>query len=187
MAKPLEKNLTNVNIIGSEDNPVQIAYIRRVIGCENLSYDRPTIPVAPETETFNGMTINKLNNQFTHKTTTNYDANINVKTFYINGNGTNAGLRFPGGGVNGEFTNQLTSKGVINADRTGGHSLVAAESIQVQNSYYQQDNQGITNSENFVADLRWNGAVLEYRTGTIGTNGGIVTYLLVNPSWNPVP
>lgn len=187
MAKPLEKNLTNVNIIGSEDNPVQIAYIRRVIGCENLSYDRPTIPVTPETETFNGMTINTSNNQFTHKTTTNYDANLNIKTHYVNGNGTNAGLRFPGGGVNGEFTNQLTSKGVINADRTGGHSLVAAESIQVQNSYYVVNDQGVTVTVNFIADLRWNGAVLEYRQGTITTKGGITILLQVNPSWNPVP
>lgn len=182
-----KKDLRDVNTIGTDASPVDTIFVKRILGCENFSYKPPIITISPDDEIFQGMITDKTGNTFEFKTTTHHDANINLKTHYLNGNGTNAGLRFPGGGINGEFTNRLTVKGQINADRTGEHSLVAAESIRVEGSYYTGEDQGVTASEPFVADLRISGGVLQYRTGTIEIKGGNTIYLLSTPTWISVP
>lgn len=185
---PAKKNLFDIISIGTADSPVETLWVKRIVNCRNISYAPPVIPDFPETETFQGMTVDTGTNNFEFKTTTSHDANINMKTHYLSGNGTNAGLRFPGGGINGEFTNQLTVKGAINADKTGGHSLIAAESIRVEGSYYTGESQGITGTSPFVYDLRFGSlGGLEYRTGTISIKGGNTILLQLNPSWNPVP
>lgn len=182
-----KKNLRNVNTIGTDVTPVDTIYVKRIIGCENLSYKPPIITISPDLEIFQGMAVDKTDNEFTFKTTTAHDANINMKTHYLNGNGTNAGLRFPGGGVNGEFSNQLTVKGAINADRTGGHSLIAEESIRANGSYYAGADQGVTGSSPFINGLRFGVSGLEYQAGSITVKDGIVIGLIQGTSWSPVP
>lgn len=159
---PGKKDMININAIGSLDTPVQIMYVRRIVSCENISNDSPVIDLFPEKETFQGMTIDTTDNKFTFKEITTYQANIAMGTNYINGNGTNTGLNFPGGAGNAKITGTFQATGLVTINN--GMNITAGN-IQLNDNVISRDGSPLG-----IKIINVNGDVSMSRNLTLGNN-----------------
>jgi hypothetical protein len=129
MAAP-RKILTNIASIGTEDNPLDAIYVRRINKCENISHVLPVYTEGPEAETLSGIQITPVTNTITNINNTIYTGTVQINnTLGVTGTATMATIT-ASGVITANGTISMGSNIKLNAywlSRDGGN-----EGIQVE-------------------------------------------------------